>query len=446
MKKANKILLGSLIIGLAGGITACGPTTQEISDPYILPDLYNMELGAARLQVGTNVLFDVVEVPTSEVIEDRVLGYGDDYEVGDTIQKGTRIKLEVGVRPEDAKNYDNEVVKYSSYIEKTTGPESVNADILTAAGQSGTDLGIPFELPDGRVMLLYGDTFSAPNMGGMWRSNFMAITSDKDLTDGLNFDSVVTNDIGALQPFAQGAHQNGSEENIGTEVTKIPTGGISIGNDVYMFYMSIRYWGVAGSWLVTYNQCLKATDSTYTEWVDVPSLRWKEEEFYYGGQIFPYEDPKDENHIYFISIPGGRNSGAVMFRVTKENFENRDEYEYLVAEDTWVKGDEGMSQLNEDPYFIVDPSCSEPSVMYSEYLDKYMVCTAKGSGISILLADEITGPYDDLYTVIEGSDYPGMYGGFATHLFQDSDGQRIYLQLSQRTPIYNTSLIEVVFQ
>ena len=44
------------------------------------------------------------------------------------------------------------------------------------------------------------------------------------------------------------------------EVTKIPTGAITIGDTVYLFYMSVRYWGANAGWLVTYNQCLKSRD------------------------------------------------------------------------------------------------------------------------------------------------------------------------------------------
>lgn len=441
----RKALLFSLIALFGISFTGCNQGEEEPSSPYTLPDLYGKTLNEAKLEVGANVLFNEIEVETSELIEGRVLGY-EDFKSGDTIEKGSRIDIKVSKRPSTSIDVNNEIVDYYNLICKETGPDSINSDILTPAGQGGTDLGIPFELPNGDLMLLYGDTFSGQNMSGLWFSNFMAISSDKTFYDGLSFDSVVTNDRGALLPFAQGAHQEDTFENIGTEVTKIPTGGISIGNDVYIFYMSIRYWGVAGSWLVSYNQCLKATDDTYTEWVEVPSLRWNEEELYYAGQIFPYEDPNDTDYIYFLSIPGGRNDGAVMFRVLKADFENRDEYEYLVGEDTWKKGNEGMSQLNKKPYYVANPSISEPSLMYSEYLEKYVICTLKGSAICLLTSDKITGPYTSVYEVINSSDYPSLYGGFTTPLISDTDGQRVYIQLSQWTPIYNTSLVEVVFK
>lgn len=443
---SKKILIPLFLIGLFSLSSCHSNDNGGSANSFTLPDLYGMQVSDAKLEVGANVLFEEVEVKTSELIEGRILGYADDLEAGDSVTKGSRVKIEVAKRQDSAIAIDSELVDYYNVIDYVTGPDSPNADILLNAGAYGTDLGIPFALPDGRTMLLYGDTFSGANMQGFWNSNFMAITSDKVFYDGLQFDSVVTNDIGAIKPFAQGLHQEDTYENIGTEVTKIPTGGISVNGEAYIFYMSIRYWGVAGSWLVSYNQCLKATDDTYSEWVEVPSLRWTEDELYYAGQIYPYQDPNDMEHIYFLSIPGGRNDGAVMFRVTTDNFENRDEYEYLVGDDTWVKGDEGMERLNSKPYYVCDPAVAEPSLMYSEYLDKYLVATLKGSSIVLLASDKITGPYDDIYPVINASDYFGLYGGFITPLISDSEGQRIYIQLSQWNPIYNTSLVEVILK
>lgn len=426
-------------------ITACG--TDEQKEYVTLPDLYNMTVKEAKLEVGANILFTENKVSTSELIEGRILSYGNDLKVGDKVEKGTRVEINVSKRSETAIDVDSDLISYINQINMTTGPNSSqNKDVLLNAGARGTDLGIPFLLPDGKMMLLYGDTFSGDNMSGMWKSNFMAISSDFTLYDGLTFDSVVTNDYGAILPFAEGLHHADNETDKNSEVTKIPTGGISIGDNVYIFYMSIRYWGVSGSWLVTYNQCVKATDNTYTKWENVPSLRWNDDELYSAGQIYPFYNPQDTNNIYFTSIPGGRNDGAIMFRVNKNNFENRDEYEYLVAEDTWVKGDEGMKSLHTNPYYILSPGVAEPSIMYSSYLNKWIYSTLKGTSICFALSDSVTGPYKEIYTICNASNFAGLYGGFVNEKYTDSNGQRIYIQLSQWVPIYNTSLVEVVLK
>lgn len=445
----NKLyLIGALLTSVCFGVAGCNQSSSvTIVNGYTLPEIHNLTTSEAKLLLGANIYIDPIEVQTSELIEGRILGYRNNN-VGDVVEKGSRIAVNVAARLDKSIALsDSNIVNYITELDRITGRDSTNEELCTNAGQGGTDLGIPFELPDGRTMLLYGDTFSSAPMSGFWNSNFMAITSDEDLTDGLQFDELVTNDAnGMILPFAQGAHQGGNETDKSVEVTKIPTGGISIGNDVYIFYMSIRYWGVGGDWRVTYNQCLKADDLTYKSWSNVESLRWDEDELYYAGQIYPFNDPKDDEHIYFTSIPGGRNNGAVMFRVDKDKFENRDEYEYLTSKNTWTKGDDGMKKLNDNPYFIMSPGVSEPSIVYSEYLDKYVFATLKGSNIVFGVSDNVCGPYNETYPVVSSSDFPGLYGGFVHSKFMDSDGQRMYIQLSRWTPIYNTYLVEVVLK
>lgn len=428
------------------GTVSCNANGNVPSDLFTLPDFYNKTLKEAKLEVGTNILFETENVPTSELIEGRILSYANDLKAGDKVEKGTRVKVKVAKRSETAVSIDNEIVNYVNQINFITGPKGINSELLLNAGAGGTDLGIPFELPDKKMMLLYGDTFSGQNMQGFWNSNFMAITEDKNLSDGLTFSDVVATDNGMIKPFFQGNHQKGNENDPSVEVTKIPTGGISIGDDTYIFYMSIRYWGVAGSWNVNYNECLKATDNTYKNWLPVSTLRWTENDLYYAGQIYPFNNPKDPSNIYFVSIPGGRNNGSVMFRVNKDKFENRSEYEYLVGKSTWVKGDEGMSMLNQNPYYIMTPGVSEPSIMYSEYLDKFIYSTLKGSAIVFGVSENVEGPYKEIHQVLKGNDFPTLYGGFIHPNFTDSNGQRLYVQLSQWTPIYNTSLVEVVLK
>lgn len=450
--KKNIVLISALIIALGLGVASCDtkpsstnptvPTQQEDPNSYTLPDLYNLDLMDAKLAVGANVRLQTVEVETAKLIDGRILGYKD-AKVGDKVSKGSTVEVEVARKLSNAIEVGgNNIVDYVTQISKITGYDSLNAEMCKSAKAKGTDLGIPFTLPDGRVMLLYGDT----NLDGKKTiSNFMAITSDFDLSDGLTFDEILTDDEGYCLPFFDGRHQPGNETDRTSEVTKIPTGGISIGNDVYIFYMSIRFWGVASVWLVNNSGCVKATDNTYKHWEPVESLSWGEEEFYYGGQPYPFYDPKDPEHIYFTSIPGGRADGAVMFRVAKDKFENRDEYEYLVAADTWVKGDEGMKRLNDNVYYVLGPAVSEPCIMYNNYLGKYIYSTLKGTSICFCLADNVTGPYKEAYKVCSNTDFFQLYGGFLHEKFQDYDGKRMFMQMSL-FDYYNVYVVEVVLK
>ena len=438
--KIKRIISNIFLILPILSLCAC---SNGIKDPYVLPDISG-EIVENIDSLLENKQYTIKEVETQKMIEGRILGYGNGLEAGDTVEKSDKTVVEVAKRMSTATNIDNGLVKYCNRISITTGPNGVNAELLTAAGQGGTDLGIPFTLADGRIMLLFGDTFSADKMGGFWNSNFMAITTDTDLTDGLNFDSVVTNQIGMIKPFAQGKHEDGSKDDPEREITKIPTGGISVNGNNYIFYMSIHFWV---PWSVAYNQCLKATDDTFTEWAEVEGLKWTKDELYNAGQVYPFLNPKEPDYVYFTSIPGGRKGGAILFRVLKENFEEKDEYEYLVGPSTYLKGSAGINSLNENPYYIIEPGVSEPSIMYSKYLNKWIYSTIKGGGLMFLLADNVEGPYEERYLAINGdAPFINYYGGFVHQAFTDTDGRRIYIQLSEYNPIYNISLVEIVLE
>lgn len=361
--------------------------------------------------------------------------------------------------PENAIMHDeNNIINYTSQLFKVTGEGSYNEEICLEHGVGSTDLGMPFTLPDGRLMMMYGDTFSAENKGGFWNSNFMAITSDFNLSDGLVFDELVVRENGMIKPFAQGAHHDDNEHDRTKEVTKIPTGGITVNGEVYIFYMSVRWWGPNASWNVTYNQCLKAQKDSngnpdYTNFVEVDGLRWEDIELYYAGQIYPIEESNHPDYIYFLMTAGGRHNGACMMRVRKEHFENKNEYEYQIAQGVWIKGEEGINNLNTNPYFVIEGKTIEPNVTYSPYLDKYVSVNRSNitnNRTSLVLSDTIEGPYDEAYVMETPFSHPeidagGGYGFFLHEKFMDNNGKRMFIQVS-RWITYNTFVHEIVLK
>lgn len=408
------------------------------------PDIIGMEVSDAKMMIAGDFSLNEVEVPSHEYLPGTVISYGADIEVGDPVETGATVDVNVSAQPENAYSYSDEVW-YVSAVDYVTGPESPNEDILMDAGVGGTDLGIPVEY-EGDMLLLYGDTFSGVGShSGLWFSNFIARSEDFTLHDGLEFSSVVTNDSGMAKPFYQGLHNlNQSDEeadNPDREVTKIPTGGVTIDGTLYIFFMSVRYWGAAGEWLVNYNQVVKSTDlDTFTP---MESLTWTEEEAPNFGQIYPVKDPHSD-YVYLMSTPGGRSGGTVLSRVLESDIEDRSQYEYLIAEDTWVKGADGLAALRNDPYFILNPPCAEMGAMYNDYLEKWVAVYMKGGEIIMRTADSLEGPWSSSETLIRGSDYFGLYGGFPHRLYTDFDGQKFYLQVSRWLPIYQTQLFEVV--
>ena len=289
-------------------VTTTNSTNSKDAQTVVLPDLTGKTLVEAIVSVNGEINFNPVYIPTNEQLPSRVISYGANLKPGDPVEVGMTIDLKLSSKPENAISHDDRI-DFISEISRLTGPESSeNGDALLDAGIYGTDLGIPVQIDD-KIMFLFGDSFSSSGMRGMWTSNFMAISSDKNYNDGLSFDYLVTNDdSGITIPVAQGKHQDGNEFDSNVEVTKIPTGGIQIGDYVYVFFMSIRYWGLAGEWNVNYNQVARSRKDDLKNWELLSNLKWDENDAYNFGQIYPFKDTKT-GYIYIYGIPGGRNGG-----------------------------------------------------------------------------------------------------------------------------------------
>ena len=438
----KKIFISLLLIPLLFLLISCS------SDKYQVPDIIGVDLADAQLIIAGEVKTEVTYVFTNEYFPNMVIGFDDGIEVNDMVKKNSTLHLRVATAPEGSFSHSN-LIEYVYDLGFITGPNSQNFDLLRASGAGSTDLGIPVSVGD-NMIYLYGDTFSGTeNMSGIWNSNFIAVSNDYDLSDGLTFSNLIINDRNMIVPFAQGLHQKSVIDTDVTdpnrEVTKIPTGGITIGNNVYLFYMSVRYWGSAGAWGVSFNQVVKTTPSfeTFTE---VEGLRWTESEAYNFGQIYPFEDPNDSNHIYFISIPGGRFGGVALFRVPTDKFEDKESYEYYLGNDTWGKGSTGLLSFKNNPFLIIQAPCSELSIMYNEYLGKWMMVYLKNSEIVMQTALSLTGEWSSPESIVNSGDFSGLYGGFVHPKLTKGNGQKFYLQLSRWLPIYETQLIEVVLK
>lgn len=438
----KKFLVSLLVITLSLTFTSCSGSNYQI------PDIIGMQINDAKLVIAGEVKTVVSYEYTNEYLPDTVIGFEDGYEVDDMIKNNKTLNIIVAKAPEDSFSH-SDIIDYVYNLGYVTGPDSDNFDLLRASGAGSTDLGIALTVND-QLVFLYGDTFSGTeNMSGTWKSNFIAISDDTTLNDGLLFSSLVTGVNNYIQPFAEGLHNKSviddESDNPLREVTKIPTGGIQIGDSVYLFYMSIRYWGSHGDWAVSYSQVVK-TDTDFSSFEEVSGLRWTEEIASNFAQIYPFENPNDPDYIYFVSIPGGRYGGVALSRVLKTNFENFEEYEYYLGNNTWVSGTEGLNQFNENPHLIIDSPCGELSIMFNDYLNQWMIVYLKNSEIVMQTADTLLSDWSQTETIVNSSDYSGLYGGFISPQMVDFDGQKFYLQLSRWLPIYQTQLIEVVLK
>lgn len=398
--------------------------------------LYNKEKEAVSRLYEFKI--EKLYVETNKTLPGRVFEY---YRKGEE----DTVILKIAKKPVNSFSYHKDI-EYVWVNKFVTGPNSINSDLLNKAMANATDLGIPVDLNDS-IIYLYGDTFSGNDCNiGMWNSNFIAQGSDIAFNDGIKFDRIICDKNGIVKPICQGLHHRDKVENkdlsLKREVTKIPTGGILVGEYVYIYMMHVRHWGDPGVWYVTDNQLYKAHKYKLDEFKKVETGVFNCTKYERVGQLYPFKNDKDPNYIYLLGIPGGRFGNLSLLRVKEENIENKDLYEICVNEGKWENINTGINK----PYYILSPNVSEPCIMFNNYLNKWIISSIGEDGHYFYLSDKLDVPFKEKMKILTHEELVSFYGGFIHPRLSDYDGQKLYVQYSQWSPIYNTSVIEVVFK
>lgn len=301
----------------------------------------------------------------------------------------------------------------------------------------GTDLGIPVVHND-KLYIFFGDTFGGddagnPMGGGLWRSNVLAYTEDRDFADGLQLDGFIT---GSGMFENQAIELIGSKKIPGIEHTVIPTGAISVNGNIYSYFMSVKEWGDPGRWMINYGGLAKSEDDGQT-FRTLKEIELDPDRF---GQVSPI---LIDDMIYFIGIGGGRFGDAYLMRVAPEQIESLDAYEYFAGTDE--NGEPQFSADVNDSVAVADGPVGEPAIMYNEYLEEYIISylDEQRAAIVMRVAKQPWGPYSEKLDMIRSADYPALYGGFVHDALIANEGQTIYFTMSMWDPIYNSILFEV---
>lgn len=320
-------------------------------------------------------------------------------------------------------------------IAQLTGPDAIN-DTQTAA-VAGTDLGSMANIGD-RTYFFFGDTFgdrspdSVGGQGGNWRSNVSSWTTDDDPTDGITFDGwAPADDIGWAEPLIEGDHDpnNGSGE-----VTKIPTYGFAVGETLYISYMSVSFWGEPGVWDANHARLAKSTDRGET-WEQLDSPEWPGDSNFIQVAPALVEDG-GRDFLYFWAIPSGRFGGVQLMRVpaTEQSVEDESAYSYFAGVDA-----DGAPRWSDDmssAETVVEGTIGELSVMWSTYLERWIMTYSDGGNAYIREGLTPWGPWGDPIELVSSADYPGLYSPYMNPRYVSDDGRRIYFTLSLWGP-YN---------
>ncbi|WP_227997455.1 DUF4185 domain-containing protein [Nocardia australiensis] len=316
-------------------------------------------------------------------------------------------------------------------VAKETGANSINRTDKRWQ-VDGTDLGIMWESAPGEIATVFGDTvgrgFHPPGgMGGDWRSNVLAFSTDRELSDGMTIDRMVTDDR------CHAAELLSSRKLDNIEVTTIPTSGFAIGERQYLSYMAIRTWNsIPGTFYTNYGGIAYSDDHGQT-WTKDPYARWDN---IFGLANFQVAAmvPHGE-YVYMFGTPNTRLGAVGLARVPKDQILNTTAYQY------WREGNWTPVGGSSSATPIVDAPAGELSVRFDaarnvwqmSYLD-----TAKGA-IVVRESDTPQGVWSESSSTVTVLDYPELYGGF---IHPWSSGSDLYLNVSTWSD-YNVYLTHV---
>ncbi|GHU71333.1 hypothetical protein AGMMS49992_05170 [Clostridia bacterium] len=310
-------------------------------------------------------------------------------------------------------------------VSQITGEDSPNTT-LSRFDVWGTDLGSMTTIGD-TTYLFGGDTFSSED-SAHWRSNVLFLIQDDDPSDGLTIVDAITDRTGSAKELL------GSLKIEGKEVTVIPTNIFAVDDTLYCIYMSVSHWGEAGRWDCRWSGLAVSRDGGQ-KWTKLNDVRWPGDSGFIQTANCQVGDT-----MYIWGIPGGRDGGVSLMKVTVDRIEDYAAYSYYTGMDesgtpNWVQGEEGLTQSQ----LVVDPSAGEISVIYNPYLGNFIMTYLSEAKHAIVMREGVTpwGPWGKEYTLAPSSIYPSLYGGYMTPKYIEQDGKVFYFAMSQYFPIYN---------
>ncbi len=323
-------------------------------------------------------------------------------------------------------------------ISRLTGTPSLN-NTKTPYDIGGTDLGIPIRYKN-KTYFLFGDTFSGEDVdtGGNWRRNTVAWSSDTNLSDGIKFDGFA---VDKKSPQAKQTFTSNIPPNV---VTNIPTGGITIKDRMYAWFMNVTQWGPkGGEWYISQAELTKWNDNT-TGFDLVKACTFPGNSNF--GMVAAREGVAKDPYIYLWGTPAGRfGNGVKLARFLPSKIENLSSYQFYKGT---IKGVPQWENNESAGSFMIDGHVGEMSVIYNQYLHAWimMYFNQIDNKIEIRQSDTPWGPWSTPTTVMTLAQGPtGTYGIYAPYILPqwvEDKGKTIYFTLSVWVP-YDVYLAKV---
>ncbi|MFW9923135.1 MAG: DUF4185 domain-containing protein [Candidatus Thorarchaeota archaeon] len=320
-----------------------------------------------------------------------------------------------------------------SYLSQLTGAAAFTD--TTPYGVYGTDLGIIVK-HNSKYHFIFGDTFG---LGGLnWRSNTMAYSTDTDPSDGISLDGWIPHPPTGL---AKELISSLKEDNV--EMTCIPTTALSFDGLFYIYYMSVRHWGILGGvWQCNNASIAVSADNGHT-FTKMTNISWTgTSNFVQFGFVQDEASILSDGFFYFLATPSGRYGACYLSRVPQDSLLNQSAYQYFTG--TGVFGYPQWSSNYASATSIFSAPVGELSVMWNEYLEKWTAFYFDNVANNIVLrtATNLWGPWSSPYAIVGAGEYPSLYGSFVHPDLVENNGQTVYFIMS-KFDVYNTFVMSV---
>lgn len=317
-------------------------------------------------------------------------------------------------------------------IARVTGPTGAGENLpnpnqtLMNYNMATTDYGNMWDTGNGTVMSVFGDNFSDFDLNN-WRSNAIALSSDRDLSDGIKYSGMLMegNNIKEIIVSRQktGQYSDASQY----EETCIPTAGVSVDGNQYINYMSIHKWKTDGNdnWKVNYSEIVYSNDNGET-WVR-SGVKWG-----CNSNFAQVAYLKKDNKIYMYGTKSGRYGSVYLARVDEKSILDINAYDYWNG-DSWVS-DEAHAVA------IANGTVSEMTVAYNSYYKRYIMMYLSVNQRSIVYRDASSpeGQWSGEKIIME-EDGNALYGPYIHPWF--NNGKDLYFVISHAKPIWNVFLM-----
>ncbi len=201
-------------------------------------------------------------------------------------------------------------------------------------GVGGTDLGATTTAPDGRLVSVFGDTFSRAGVGGLgWRSPVVLFASPEGIGEGLRWTGSAGRGERARQVVRyvhHGIRRWGRD--VRRVTTVLPTDVITIGDEMFLHVMVCRELGN-----VRWTELHRSRDNGVT-WRPT-GTRWRADHLDGLFQMLTWERG-DDGWVYAFSTGFQREHGLVLSRVREDAVTDPDAWQPWgsTPDDGWAWG------------------------------------------------------------------------------------------------------------